>query len=515
MKRLMTLFLLLIFCASASGAEISVQFGNTFGMPDTIPINLDFYVKILTENNDGFTRETISLPLTFYGTGDIDQVIHIDVDGYGSTQSIELLYGFEPGGYWDDVEMAEFSWDGTLPDGICYKASANPGNGWPASEYWYHHMSFHLRISAPEYATGQFCVDSTGFGGSYDWLFEEPSPSFGGPYCLPAAYVICHPPYFMNAPSELHTIYSIPFYYDFESGQEWPGWPPYRAKYIIVYGPGTIDSAKGLYTYDPDISEAGDTLNLVLTIENQWCGWEDWADVDLIVESACGDANGDVTVNMLDILYLIAFLYKGGPEPLYFYHADVDGSGGINMLDVLALMGYLYKGVSETHCRNIRDDFVMRNGAWWKYERYDSLTSQCDTVQVAVTGRSSLRYTFYDHTEDESIYIARDSVITDGRSPHKMYIFPLSLGNSWVNNSAPDPTTDTVVEYRSYVSRVGHIEDAYRIERSWIFEDEGLGQTTEWYAPGIGMIYLEFREYGTLGAPLTHETWDLIEYSVP
>jgi hypothetical protein len=59
-----------------------------------------------------------------------------------------------------------------------------------------------------------------------------------------------------------------------------------------------------------------------------------------------GDADGSATFNMLDILHLIAYLYKGGPTPTPYTicSGDADGSCSLNMLDILHLIAYLYKG---------------------------------------------------------------------------------------------------------------------------------------------------------------------------
>ncbi|MBN2227338.1 MAG: VCBS repeat-containing protein [candidate division Zixibacteria bacterium] len=54
-----------------------------------------------------------------------------------------------------------------------------------------------------------------------------------------------------------------------------------------------------------------------------------------------GDANNDMAVNLLDILFLIDFLYDDGPEPL-LYQGDYNADGSINLLDILDLIGLLY-----------------------------------------------------------------------------------------------------------------------------------------------------------------------------
>ncbi len=64
----------------------------------------------------------------------------------------------------------------------------------------------------------------------------------------------------------------------------------------------------------------------------------------------CGDVNGSKTVNILDVTYLISYLYKGGPSPDPIEAADVNSSGTVNILDVTYLIGYLYKGGPEPNC---------------------------------------------------------------------------------------------------------------------------------------------------------------------
>jgi hypothetical protein len=61
-----------------------------------------------------------------------------------------------------------------------------------------------------------------------------------------------------------------------------------------------------------------------------------------------GNVDGDTneTINILDVIYLINYLYKSGPESNCLDEADADGSGStaINLLDVIFLISYLYHG---------------------------------------------------------------------------------------------------------------------------------------------------------------------------
>jgi len=56
-----------------------------------------------------------------------------------------------------------------------------------------------------------------------------------------------------------------------------------------------------------------------------------------------GDVSGDLQVNILDVTFLINYLYKSGAPPWPIVMGDIDGSCSINILDVTYLINYLYK----------------------------------------------------------------------------------------------------------------------------------------------------------------------------
>ncbi|MFH2035674.1 MAG: M6 family metalloprotease domain-containing protein [Candidatus Zixiibacteriota bacterium] len=57
----------------------------------------------------------------------------------------------------------------------------------------------------------------------------------------------------------------------------------------------------------------------------------------------CGDANNSGNLNILDITFLISYLYKGGPSPEPIEAADVNGNHTLNILDITYLISFLYK----------------------------------------------------------------------------------------------------------------------------------------------------------------------------
>ncbi len=64
----------------------------------------------------------------------------------------------------------------------------------------------------------------------------------------------------------------------------------------------------------------------------------------------CGDLNDDGQINVLDILFFIAYKFQQGSAPVILEAADVNGDGDINVLDILYMIAYKFQDGSELNC---------------------------------------------------------------------------------------------------------------------------------------------------------------------
>ena len=62
----------------------------------------------------------------------------------------------------------------------------------------------------------------------------------------------------------------------------------------------------------------------------------------LVIDTKSGDINGDRNDDIVDIFYLLNYIFAGGPPPLS--NADVDCNGIVNVADVFYYLNYLYSG---------------------------------------------------------------------------------------------------------------------------------------------------------------------------
>jgi len=64
----------------------------------------------------------------------------------------------------------------------------------------------------------------------------------------------------------------------------------------------------------------------------------------------CGDANGNMSLDIMDAVFVINYLYKDGARPVPMEASDTNGNGSVDVMDAVYLINYLYKGGPEPYC---------------------------------------------------------------------------------------------------------------------------------------------------------------------
>lgn len=95
-----------------------------------------------------------------------------------------------------------------------------------------------------------------------------------------------------------------------------------------------------------------DVLSYEYTITGQFEDESEFSIVDsvVIVGHRLGDVNVDGKINILDMLFIVSYLYQNGPEPELPILADVNCDGIINVRDLTFLIDYIYGNGPEPDC---------------------------------------------------------------------------------------------------------------------------------------------------------------------
>ncbi|MFH2037711.1 MAG: M14 family zinc carboxypeptidase [Candidatus Zixiibacteriota bacterium] len=101
---------------------------------------------------------------------------------------------------------------------------------------------------------------------------------------------------------------------------------------------------------DIDSDGVGDICDNCVDVPNPSQADYNGNDIGDACEMTCGDVDNNTLINIIDITYLISYLYKSGPAPYFPTSGDVNGSGNTNILDITYLISFLYKGGPNPAC---------------------------------------------------------------------------------------------------------------------------------------------------------------------
>ena len=64
----------------------------------------------------------------------------------------------------------------------------------------------------------------------------------------------------------------------------------------------------------------------------------------------CGDADGDGAISVADAVYVINYVFKGGPAPRPLQAGDANCGGSTDLADAVYLINYIFKGGPQPCC---------------------------------------------------------------------------------------------------------------------------------------------------------------------
>ncbi|MBU2626135.1 MAG: hypothetical protein KKG33_11310 [candidate division Zixibacteria bacterium] len=107
----------------------------------------------------------------------------------------------------------------------------------------------------------------------------------------------------------------------------------------VTEGPGEV--VDGNWQYTPT---GPDTLDITVTFVDECAATCDLQFTVTVLMFDCGDVTSDGATDIDDVVYLIAYIFTGGPAPDPVEAGDVDCSGAVDIDDAVYLIAFIFSG---------------------------------------------------------------------------------------------------------------------------------------------------------------------------
>jgi hypothetical protein len=137
---------------------------------------------------------------------------------------------------------------------------------------------------------------------------------------------------------------------------------PFSYQFWAIGGEPPYEWSKGLGQFPYGLSMSGDgilfgtpgyeAMSYFQVVVRDQVGVVDtaWIEIDVYdptqLEYVCRDTDASEDVDIDDVVYLIAYIFSGGPAPDPYESGDTDCSGGVDIDDVVWLISYIFSGGS-------------------------------------------------------------------------------------------------------------------------------------------------------------------------
>jgi hypothetical protein len=141
------------------------------------------------------------------------------------------------------------------------------------------------------------------------------------------------------------TYYLVPYSYQFWAvgGEEPYTWRKGTGQYPFGL---SLDPSTGILSGTPSY-KATAFFQIIVTDQ---LGQEDTLSITMVTDDPpapsfiCGDADGSDAIDIDDVVYLVNYIFSGGPPPDPLESGDADCSGNIDIDDVVYLINYIFAG---------------------------------------------------------------------------------------------------------------------------------------------------------------------------
>ncbi len=268
----------------------------------------------------------------------VDSVDYPDLSAYGGMGSASVPFEFEvdttcPVGHTVDFDLINGAAGGFADTG-----------------------SFSLIVGQPiePFETGDFSAMAWQFGGNADWAIDA-AHSHEGSYSARSGVILSSQTSEVEVTLDGCRDGSISFWYktSSESGGDflnfyiddslnnsWSG--------EIDWAEATFPVSSGSHTFRWEYAKDG---SLSSGSDRVWLDLVHFPVVDPPPPLACGDVTGSGGgPDIADLTYLVSYMFKSGPAPVYYDLGDVNGVGGIDIADVTYLVSFMFKGGPALLC---------------------------------------------------------------------------------------------------------------------------------------------------------------------
>ncbi len=119
--------------------------------------------------------------------------------------------------------------------------------------------------------------------------------------------------------------------------------PDEQLTFALISGPGEINTSTGNYTWTPE-PEDTNTYSVTVSVTDGESTPVECSFQVGVTDVVPGDVNIDGSCNVADAVYLISYIFRGGPPPSSPNIADVNYDCNVNIGDCIFLINYIFKG---------------------------------------------------------------------------------------------------------------------------------------------------------------------------